>query len=746
MTSPADEHSWQELRAQLNRLQRRVEQLEDAIAMDLPEVDEIPSGPTVPVANSSQIHREETAPKISLPPTPAEMEPHTPWRTQQPFDEKIFSRESSDESWESMIGGRWLTWLGSASLVLAMLFFAFWTWQHLETPAWLRVLSFHLTGIGMLAIAHWLNSKQLPRLSQGLAGLGIFTLYIASYVMHHHYHLWGNSSATVAFIDCALITLVAIGIALNANSVAIILLGALGGYLTPLLSLFGENDYVPGFLYLAFLNVALIACSTLRPWQFLKPIVVAATACMFLAWMLSSGSAVATDWRTEWLLVLHATIVLLGTTLPPLLWRQRSSGADLVALVTNSLWFVGATWMIFHHRTEQQMAAVCWGMSALHTTLFVWTFNRVTNTDRMPRYQLALATVFFTLAIPLQMHHSLDYLAYAWAVEGVVFAALAVYFSDSQMARSCHLVLTLALIRAFAFDYTALPEALGSLAIDRRLLVLLCTGLATMAAGSCYWWVGKIAPPREATPLNKDEGGVLLALGNIVLLISFTCQWSSRIILVLWTLDAAMVWIAALYFRSAAARTYAFLLSALMVGWRICYHGDSVEQPFQLLLNARFTSLSLAALLYLLAAWWQRKTLPCIAECTREIHGSYALILHYLGNAVLLIAITMEVHYWYNPSGNWASPFSMGEQVSHSVVWAIYAALLVAIGFLLKYRLPRVLGLMMLLAVVVKVFFVDLASLALIFRVLALSILGAMLLITSFWYQKFTARIDANMK
>jgi uncharacterized membrane protein len=112
-----------------------------------------------------------------------------------------------------------------------------------------------------------------------------------------------------------------------------------------------------------------------------------------------------------------------------------------------------------------------------------------------------------------------------------------------------------------------------------------------------------------------------------------------------------------------------------------------------------------------------------------------------LGNAVLITAISLEVHNWFQPIGNQLSQISTAEQASYSVGWAIYAGVLVAVGFMLKYRLPRFMGLVGFLLVALKVFLVDLANLPLIFRVIALAVLGGMLLLTSFWYQKFSARL-----
>ena len=109
----------------------------------------------------------------------------------------------------------------------------------------------------------------------GLVYLGVFTLYAIAFATLRLYKI-GNE--TSAFLECALITAGAIVVALRASSVAVVLLGALGGYLTPLLISTGGGRHVELFVYLAFLNVALIACSVLRPWNFLKPLTWAAIA------------------------------------------------------------------------------------------------------------------------------------------------------------------------------------------------------------------------------------------------------------------------------------------------------------------------------------------------------------------------------------------------------------------------------------------------------------------------------------
>ena len=416
--------------------------------------------------------------------------------------------------WEGVIGGRWMTWVGAFTLLLAVGFGVHWAWTTLETPPWLHVLACHLLGVGFLGGAFFLRRRGVPLAVQALVGLGIFTLYAAAFAALHLYRMWSEQTA---FVECAAITALAIGLAVRANSPAVVLLGALGGFLTPILTANNSGNYVGLFTYLAFLNVALVSCAVWKEWSFLKPLALAATALMFFGWWLNehfdpnnSGMV----WGTEWFAALHAGIFLVGSTLPPVAWRRRSRGADLVALVADSFFFMGTTWVLFNDCPERQLAVVSWGLSALHVALFGITFAKLTNADRMPRVHLALAAAFFTLAIPLQMHDN-SYWSATWCVEGFVFTVVGVYFADRQMCVTAAAVLVLAAGRLVMFDWTEPAKAIANTGIDLRFAVFLGSGLLTMVSGGLYRFVPAMFPAaaqraRESTRVGKTlwESGV----------------------------------------------------------------------------------------------------------------------------------------------------------------------------------------------------------------------------------------------
>ena len=79
---------------------------------------------------------------------------------------------------------------------------------------------------------------------------------------------------------------------------------------------------------------------------------------------------------------------------------------------------------------------------------------------------------------------------------------------------------------------------------------------------------------------------------------------------------------------------------------------------------------------------------------------------------------------------------ALAKQLSLSVVWGLYASGLLIVGQLRRLVLLRVMGLALLSLTILKVFIWDLSSLDRIYRIISFIMLGAILLVVSYFYQK----------
>jgi uncharacterized membrane protein len=86
----------------------------------------------------------------------------------------------------------------------------------------------------------------------------------------------------------------------------------------------------------------------------------------------------------------------------------------------------------------------------------------------------------------------------------------------------------------------------------------------------------------------------------------------------------------------------------------------------------------------------------------------------------------------------------LAKQLSLSVVWALYASGLLVAGPLRRLRLLRVMGLLLLSLTTLKVFLVDLSSLERVYRIISFIMLGVILLVVSYFYQRSQQRTVAE--
>jgi predicted membrane protein DUF2339 len=159
---------------------------------------------------------------------------------------------------------------------------------------------------------------------------------------------------------------------------------------------------------------------------------------------------------------------------------------------------------------------------------------------------------------------------------------------------------------------------------------------------------------------------------------------------------------------------------------------------FIVLANARMVaSLAVVLLLYGLARLYRD------AEDVVEAQYSPRAVLLLAAHAVTLALLTSEITgYWHVHDGRQVSS-ALPSATSHfaremmlSITWAMYATVLIVVGLRRKYVPIRYFAMSVFVVTIIKVFFIDLAELDRIYRVLSVIGLGVMLLVTSYLYQR----------
>lgn len=160
------------------------------------------------------------------------------------------------------------------------------------------------------------------------------------------------------------------------------------------------------------------------------------------------------------------------------------------------------------------------------------------------------------------------------------------------------------------------------------------------------------------------------------------------------------------------------------------------------------------------ALWLVVRTYARSGELFEEAHIARP-VATVAGNVLAIVALSAQAAGYYeakifeelNHAAAAASGFDgferprnleLAKQLSLSVVWGLYACGLFVAARLRRLRLLRVMGLVLLSLTTLKVFLVDLASLERGYRIFSFIMLGAILLVVSYFYQRSQQRAPAK--
>jgi uncharacterized membrane protein len=110
----------------------------------------------------------------------------------------------------------------------------------------------------------------------------------------------------------------------------------------------------------------------------------------------------------------------------------------------------------------------------------------------------------------------------------------------------------------------------------------------------------------------------------------------------------------------------------------------------------------------------------------------------------VLYAVSFEIdRYFAGPSASvWQDPYQ-AMHTAYSVWWAVFATVMMAIGFVRRRRAPRILSMIVFAGTLAKVFLVDMRNVEAVYRILSFMCLGTLLIAASWLYHRYFRRLLA---
>lgn len=186
---------------------------------------------------------------------------------------------------EQFMGVKLFAWVGGLALFLGIVFFVKLSIERGWISAEVRTAIGFVTGLALVGSGVWINRrKAYAVLAQTLCATGIVVLYGMTFASHAYYKFPVFSEPMVAFGLMTLITTAAFLLAVRMQAQVVAILGMLGGFLTPILCSTGRDNPLGLFMFIALLDLGVLAVAKHRRWLHLTALAAAGTLFMQLGW------------------------------------------------------------------------------------------------------------------------------------------------------------------------------------------------------------------------------------------------------------------------------------------------------------------------------------------------------------------------------------------------------------------------------------------------------------------------------
>lgn len=631
---------------------------------------------------------------------------------------------------EQRIGARWATWVGIVVILVAAALFLKWAFDNAYLGPAARVGIGIVGGCLMLLAGLLLHRRRdVPYLSEGLAGGGLGCLYLSLFAAHSLYDLLGPGRA---FASMFAVTLLGTLVAVLTSRLSTAVLAVLGGLLTPLLLQVEQPDERNLLAYLLVLDVLVLLVARFRTWPALTQLAWGGSALLLLPTLW--GAPEAPHPLTRLLLLSALFLVFLAAPV----FRERATGhrsqpIDLVLVVANAAGYFWAVYVTLEATRPGLEAPWALGLAVLYRLVSSDYGARVPDDPVPVMVHEGVAWTALTLAIPLAL--DIQWVTFAWAVEGVMLLWLASRAPAAVAAWGGLAALLLACSRAVAFDRYWSPDTVALWNVT--FLIHLLVAVALVVGG----WLGGRVRVEGRVWLSPRMLRAMLWVASIVTLAVLlwrepTGLWPATLL----TLEIVIVGGLARGSTSPAFPVAIPFLAAVLT-LRVLLADDDLARAAagSLVSLSLLSRIGACAAIGLAGGALARASGPIAPLVARVVSGAAGLILLF----VLSVAWTRYQHALgtlARSAGRPTGDIRWHTQVGLSVLWTLYAAVALGWGFVRHRAAVRYAALGLLGLIVLKVFAVDFAAVKTSYRILSFLVLGVVLLLVSVVYQRLLGR------
>ena len=723
-----------------------------------------------PVATVAELVQETSQPKQETPPitfTP-KANPFAPKKkVRNPFEPK------QPTNWERFIGENLFSKIGIVIIIIGVFIGVKYSIQHnLISPA-MRLVLGYLMGIGLFVTGAMLK-KKYESFSAILVSGAMTIFYFVTFIA---YAVFGYFPQSLAFVLMFLFTAFTVLASLSYNQVVIAIIGLVGGYAVPFLLSNNSGQVEILFAYTAIINIGVLILSFYKQWRSLY------ISALFLTWLLLFSTWASAYQYDDFIPYFVFNLVTFLTFYVAFIAQkihrvQELEAVDVLLFLFSSLSFYAmGVWLILdYYPNNRTFVAMFTLLNAVFHFLVGYYFHLKKAPSQALKYLvLVLALSFATLVIPIQFKGT--WITIFWIAEAALLFGFGRTKKMPVYERISYAVVILAtfslLIDWGKGSYSIFDMEDASAYITPFANLLFITGLLySVAVGAMAYINDKY---KETGTLNK----VLSFLFNIFSVLILYCTFYREISVFcdmralhqdpeiynhyvayqdlntfkgVWHIIYSVLFISAYSFlnvkylkKKLLAELQIglnFLLLTIFMTLGLYYFSELRERYMEEAqeggqLSLWFLNIRYVGLLSLVALGNSIYALSKFLEFKTGARRVLEMLLH----LVILWVASSELLHWtdiYESVANY--------KLGLTILWGGYAILLVVLGIFKRKKYQRISGIILVGFTLLKLFFYDTTHLDTLHKTIVFVLLGILLLIASFLYNKYTKEIEGEQK
>jgi uncharacterized membrane protein len=683
--------------------------------------------------------------QVPIPPKP-ESKPYAAPEPQPSFFEK-------NPDIEKFIGENLINKIGIAILVLGIAFFV----KYAIDEGWIneigRVAIGILTGGLLIGIAHRLQ-KNFKAFSSVLIGGGLTVLYYTIGIAFHQYHIF---SQEVAFAIMVVITSFAVVLTIIYNRIELAVLAIIGGFTTPFILSTGEGNYKVLFTYLLILNIGMLVLAFNKKWNLVNILCYLFTILIYGGWLsmqfhpgINGSYMGALFFASAFYLLFFLMNISYNIRN-----RMQFQSFEIALLLSNTALYYASGMYILHFYMEARYQGLFTVLMGIFNFGFAFALYKRKEVDKNLIFLLiGLVLTFISLAAPVQLEG--HYITLFWAAESV----LLLWFSQKsgiKLIKGTSVLVSILMLISLVMDWS---KIYGFNMGSNELAFFFNKGFITSISCLISVVLSILLLKNESEDyfLISDFSvslykSILRVVFAVMLYFTFYLEFNNNLEhsypdtfireLGIGIYNFAFLIIGFVVLRKYLTRELALVFMILsdlcMLLFLVVYNKAIIEVRDEYLMANKD---ALFFYLHLLLVALYGFTIYIFNKTAKQVSGQHNLdwikwltviLTVYISSAELNHIILM---FGYKPGVSISNTNEQVFKTGYSVLWGLVSFVLIRQGIKRKDRMLRIIALSLFALTIAKLFVWDLEGISEGGKIVAFILLGALLLVVSFMYQK----------